>query len=47
VTPVVIEQSQEMVDILNQQLAAAKDGVKTPAQALNDAQKDLSSKIKL
>jgi ABC-type glycerol-3-phosphate transport system substrate-binding protein len=36
-----------MVDILNQQLTAAKEGTKTPAQALSDAQKDLASKIKL
>jgi multiple sugar transport system substrate-binding protein len=47
VTPVVIDQNQEMVDILNQQLTAAKEGTKTPAQALSDAQKDLASKIKL
>lgn len=47
VTPVVIEQNQEMVDILNQHLTAAKDGKKTPAQALNDAQKELEAKIKL
>jgi multiple sugar transport system substrate-binding protein len=47
VTPVVIEQSQEMIDILNKHLGAAKEGGKSPAQALADAQKELDSKIKL
>ncbi|MFZ2780819.1 MAG: sugar ABC transporter substrate-binding protein [Rectinemataceae bacterium] len=47
VTPPVVEQSQEMVDILNAQLEAARDGKKTPAEALSDAQKELSFKIKL
>jgi multiple sugar transport system substrate-binding protein len=47
VTPPVIEQAQEMIDILNQNLKAAKDGVKTPQQALDDAQKELEARIKL
>ena len=47
VTPPVIAQEQEMIDILGEQLKAAKDGVKTPQQALDDAQKALVEKIKL
>lgn len=47
VTPVVIDQEQEMIDILNQNLGAAKAGAKTPRQALDDAQKDLEARIKL
>ncbi|NOY07275.1 MAG: sugar ABC transporter substrate-binding protein [Spirochaetes bacterium] len=47
VTPPVVEQMSEMTDILNLQLQAARDGDKTPAQALADAQKELEKKIKL
>lgn len=47
VTPPVIEQFTEMSDILGKHLQAAKDGKKTPDQALKDAQKELEEKIKL
>ncbi len=47
VTPPVVEQAGEMTDILNLQLQAARDGDKSPAQALADAQKQLEEKIKL
>ncbi|MEI8093397.1 MAG: sugar ABC transporter substrate-binding protein [Spirochaetales bacterium] len=47
VTPPVVDQSQEMTDILGNELSAAKDGKKTPQQALQDAQKALDAKIKL
>ncbi|MDP3177502.1 MAG: sugar ABC transporter substrate-binding protein, partial [Spirochaetaceae bacterium] len=47
VTPPVVEQMQEMTDILGAYLEAARDGKKSPAQALSEAQKELSSKIKL
>lgn len=47
VTPPVIEQFSEMADILGVHLQAARDGAKTPAQALEDAQKELEAKIKL
>ncbi len=47
VTPPVIEQFSEMADIIGLHLEAARDGVKTPAQALADAQKELEEKIKL
>jgi multiple sugar transport system substrate-binding protein len=47
VTPPVVGQMQELTDILGAQLEAARDGAKTPAQALQDAQKELIAKIKL
>ncbi len=47
VTPPVVEQAAEMTDILNRNLQAARDGAKTPAKALSDAQAELESKIKL
>jgi len=47
IAPVVVDQQQEMVDIINAGLTSAKEGKKTPAQALNDIQKDLEAKIKL
>jgi ABC-type sugar transport system, periplasmic component len=47
VTPPVVEQMQELTDTLGAQLEAARDGKKTPAEALRDAQKECSSKIKL
>ncbi|MCR4403028.1 MAG: sugar ABC transporter substrate-binding protein [Firmicutes bacterium] len=47
VTPPVIEQFSEMADIVGGHLAAAVAGVKTPKQALDDAQKELEQKIKL
>lgn len=47
VTPPVVEQASEMTDILNRNLQAARDGAKTPAQALKDAQAELDAKIKL
>jgi len=47
VTPPVVEQMQEMTDILGAYLEAARDGKKSPAKALSEAQKELSSKIKL
>jgi len=46
-TPPVIEQFNEMNDILTQHLSKAAQGAVTPEQALNDAQKELESKIKL
>lgn len=47
VTPPVIEQFTEMADILTIHLTAAAEGAKTPQQALDDAQKELTEKIKL
>jgi multiple sugar transport system substrate-binding protein len=47
VTPPVIEQFAEMADIMGLHLKAAAEGAKTPAQALEDAQKELEQKIKL
>ncbi|MEW5816684.1 MAG: extracellular solute-binding protein [Spirochaetota bacterium] len=47
VTPPVVEQAGEMTDIINLHLQAAKDGSKTPAQALADMQKELEAKISL
>lgn len=47
VTPPVIEQFTEMSDILAIHLTAAAEGAKTPQQALDDAQKELTDKIKL
>jgi multiple sugar transport system substrate-binding protein len=47
VTPPVIEQFTEMADILGIHLQAAVEGVKSPEQALADAQKELEAKIKL
>lgn len=47
VTPPVIEQFSEMADIMGKHLQAAKEGKKTPDQALKDAQKELEEKIKL
>lgn len=46
-TPPVIEQFNEMNDILTQHLSKAAQGAVSPAQALEDAQKELESKIKL
>ncbi len=47
VTPPVIEQFAEMADIMGKHLEAARDGVKTPQEALDAAQKELEAKIKL
>lgn len=47
VTPPVIEQFGEMADILGIHLTAASEGAKTAQQALDDAQKELTDKIKL
>lgn len=47
ITPPVIEQFNEMNDILTQHLSKAAQGAVTAAQALEDAQKELESKIKL
>jgi multiple sugar transport system substrate-binding protein len=47
VTPPVIEQAAELTDIINRHLEAAKYGEKTPEEALNDAQKELTEKINL
>jgi len=47
VTPPVIEQFAEMADIMGMHLAAARDGAKTPQEALDAAQKELEAKIKL
>jgi multiple sugar transport system substrate-binding protein len=47
VTPPVIEQFAEMADIMGLHLKAAAQGAKTPAKALEDAQKELEQKIKL
>jgi multiple sugar transport system substrate-binding protein len=47
VTPPVIEQFNEMADIVNRHLEAARYGEKTPEQALNDAQAELERSIKL
>lgn len=47
VTPPVIEQFAEMADILGRYLQEARDGVKTPADALKETQKELEAKIKL
>jgi multiple sugar transport system substrate-binding protein len=47
VTPPVIEQFAEMADIMGLHLKAAAQGAKTPAKALEDAQKELELKIKL
>ena len=47
VTPPVIEQFNEMATIVTEQLEKARDGEKTPQQALDDAQKALETKIKL
>lgn len=47
VTPPVIEQFSEMADIVGRHLAEAVGGVKTPKQALDEAQKELEQKIKL
>ena len=47
VTPPVIEQFNEMADIVNRHLEAARYGEKTPEQALNDAQAELERAIKL
>ncbi|RLC38190.1 MAG: sugar ABC transporter substrate-binding protein [Candidatus Nealsonbacteria bacterium] len=47
VTPPVIEQFAEMADIMGIYLAAARDGAKTPQEALDEAQKELEAKIKL
>lgn len=47
VTPPVIEQFNEMSQIVDIQLQKARDGEKTPKQALDDAQKELEQKIKL
>jgi len=47
VTPPVIEQFAEMADIMGIHLAKARDGVKTPQEALDEAQKELETKIKL
>jgi multiple sugar transport system substrate-binding protein len=47
VTPPVIEQFAEMSDIINQQIQAARDGLKTPKEALNEAQEQLESTIEI
>ncbi len=47
ITPPVIEQFSEMADIMGVHLTAARDGAKTVAKALEDAQKELEEKIKL
>jgi multiple sugar transport system substrate-binding protein len=47
VTPPVVEQNAEMTDILGLHLSAARDGAKSPADALRDAQKELEQRIKL
>lgn len=47
VTPPVIEQFAEMSDIINQQIQAARDGLKTPKEALNEAQVELESTIEI
>lgn len=47
VTPPVIEQFNEMADIVNRHLEAARYGDKTPQKALDDAQAELEKAIKL
>ncbi len=47
VTPPVIEQFSEMADTLTQYLEKARDGVLTPKEALDAAQKELETKIEL
>ncbi|RED65017.1 ABC transporter substrate-binding protein [Cohnella lupini] len=47
VTPPVIEQFTEMADILGIHLTAASEGAKSAQEALDDAQKELTDKIKL
>jgi multiple sugar transport system substrate-binding protein len=47
VTPPVIEQFNEMAAIVDLQLEKAREGEKTPQQALDDAQRELEQKIKL
>jgi multiple sugar transport system substrate-binding protein len=47
VTPPVIEQFNEMADIVNTHLEAARYGDKTPQKALDDAQAELERAIKL
>jgi len=47
VTPPVIEQFNEMADIVNRHLEAARYGDKTPQKALDDAQAELERAIKL
>ena len=47
VTPPVIEQFAEMSDIIGAKLTEAATGKKTPAEALEAAQKELEAKIKL
>lgn len=47
VTPLVIPNYQQFESILNTHLQAARDGGKTPAKALEDAQKELEAKITL
>ena len=47
VTPPIVPNFGEVQSILNLHLEAARDGVKTPQQALDDAQKELEEKIKL
>lgn len=47
VTPMVIDNYSEFESILNKHLWAARDGSKTPQKALDDAQKELESKITL
>ena len=47
VTPPVVEQFNEMAQIIDVQLQKARDGEKTPKEALDDAQKELEQKIKL
>jgi len=47
VTPPVVEQAAELTDILNRYLDEARYGEKTPEEALNGAQKELTEKIKL
>jgi multiple sugar transport system substrate-binding protein len=47
ITPPVIEQFAEMADILTGYLEKARDGVMTPQEALDAAQKELESNISL
>ena len=47
VTPPVIEQFNEMAETVDLKLQKARDGEKTPKQALDDAQRELEQKIKL
>lgn len=47
IAPVVVDQQQETIDIINAGLTAAREAKKTPAQALADIQKELEAKIKL